>query len=66
MVAGVYLIKDEQFVRGRRITADSETGVIEHVGLRRTKLRSKDDQGLTVIANDRIESKWKLHPEERS
>ncbi len=66
MIAGVYLIKDEQFVRGRQITTDSETGVIERVGLRRTKLRSKDDQSLTVIASDRIESKWKRHLEERS
>ncbi len=66
VIAGVYLIKDEQFVRGRQITTDSETGVIERVGLRRTKLRSKDDQSLTVIASDRIESKWKRHLEERS
>lgn len=63
IIAGVYLIKDEQFVRGQRISTDSETGIIEHVGLRRTKLRGDDDQDLTVISNDRIESKWKLHVE---
>jgi small-conductance mechanosensitive channel len=61
VVAGLYLIKDEQFIQGQRITTDSETGTIEHVGLRRTKLRSDEDQDLTVISNDRIESKWKLH-----
>ncbi len=66
VIAGIYLLKDEQFVRRRRITADSETGVIEHVGLRPRKLRSKDDQRLTVIADDPIESTWKLHPAERS
>lgn len=61
IVAGVYLIKDEQFIQGQRITTDGETGIIEHVGLRRTKLRSDDSQDLTVISNDRIESKWQLH-----
>lgn len=61
VVAGLYLIKDEQFIQGQRITTDSETGTIEHVGLRRTKLRSDEGQDLTVISNDRIESKWKIH-----
>lgn len=64
MIAGLYLIEDEQFIQGQRITTDSETGIIKHVGLRRTKLRTDQGQNLTVIANDRIESKWTLHAEE--
>lgn len=61
VLAGLYLIEDEQFIQGEQITTDDETGTIEHVGLRRTKLRTDEGQDLTVIANDRIESKWTLH-----
>jgi small-conductance mechanosensitive channel len=64
VIAGLYLIEDEEFVRGQRITTDSETGTIEHVGLRRTKLRSDESQDRTIISNDRIESKWKLHADD--
>lgn len=61
IIAGLYLIKDEQFIQGQRITTDDETGLIEHVGIRRTKIRDPNSNQLTVIANDRIEAKWTLH-----
>jgi small-conductance mechanosensitive channel len=60
-IAGLYLINDERFVQGRRVSTDDETGVIEHVGIRRTKLRTEDSGELTVIANNRVEPKWTLH-----
>ncbi len=60
-IAGLYLINDDRFVRGRRVSTDDETGVIEHVGIRRTKLRTEANGELTVIANNRVEPKWTLH-----
>lgn len=54
------LVNDEQFVEGRRVSTDDETGRIERIGLRRTMLR--DDEGdLTVLSNARIEPRWTLH-----
>jgi len=60
-IGGLYLINDEQFVEGRRVSTADETGRIEHIGLRRTKLRDDEDGELTVISNNRIEPKWTLH-----
>jgi small-conductance mechanosensitive channel len=60
-IAGLYLINDDRFVEGRRVSTDDESGVIEHVGIRRTKLRSEESGTLTVIANNRVEPKWTLH-----
>lgn len=62
-IAGLYLINDDRFVQGHRVTTDEETGVIEHVGIRRTKLRTGSDDNLIVIANNRVEPKWTLHEE---
>jgi len=61
LVAGLYLIKDDRFVQGARISADGETGVVEHIGIRRTTFRSDETGDLTVVANNRIEPKWTLH-----
>lgn len=63
LIAGLYLIKDSQFVQGARVSTDGETGIIEHVGIRRTTLRSDETGHLMVIANNRIEPKWTLHEE---
>jgi small-conductance mechanosensitive channel len=62
-IAGLYLINDDRFVEGNRVSTDDETGVIEQVGLRRTKLRTETEGTVTVIANNRVEPKWTLHEE---
>lgn len=64
VIAGFYLIADDAFIEGKRVSADDETGVIEQVGIRRTIVHDRDANERTVIANNRIESKWTLHEQE--
>jgi small-conductance mechanosensitive channel len=65
VIAGFYLITDDVFIEGQRVSADDETGVIEQVGIRRTVIRDTESNERTVIANNRIESKWTLHEQEQ-
>jgi small-conductance mechanosensitive channel len=58
-VAGVYLAKDPDFNNGDRIQVDGNEGVIENVGLRKTRLRLEDGN-LRVINNSDAEKKWTL------
>lgn len=57
-VAGVYLAQDKDFNSGDRVIVDSEEGVIEDVGLRKTRLRL-DSGDLRVVNNTDVEKKWK-------
>lgn len=56
-VAGVYLAQDKDFNSGDRVIVDSEEGVIEEVGLRKTRLRLESGD-LRVINNTDAEKKW--------
>lgn len=63
VIAGVYLVQDDRFVQGRRVSTDDRTGTIQQVGLRRTTLRDEESDAVIVIANNRIEPRWTLHDE---
>jgi len=63
VIAGVYLVRDDRFVQGRRVSTDDRTGTIQQVGLRRTTLRDEENGEVIVIANNRIEPRWTLHDE---
>lgn len=56
-VAGIYLAQDKDFNSGDRVEVDSEEGVIEEVGLRKTRMRL-DSGDLRVINNSDVEKKW--------
>lgn len=60
LVAGVYLIHDENFVSGNKVTASGVTGYVYEVGLRRTKIEEEDGD-ITTISNTKIEPKWTYH-----
>lgn len=56
-VAGAYLAQDKDFNSGDRIEVDGNEGVIENVGLRKTRLRLENGN-LRVINNSDAEKKW--------
>lgn len=56
-VAGVYLAQDSDFNSGDRVETASVEGLIEDVGLRKTRIRL-DNGDLTVINNSDVEKKW--------
>lgn len=56
-VAGVYLAQDKDFNSGDRVIVDSEEGVIEDVGLKKTRLRLNSGD-LRVVKNTDVEKKW--------
>ena len=57
-VAGVYLLRDPDFNPGDRVESDPATGVVESIGLRKSRFR--DDEGDTVVvANRDVEKKWR-------
>ena len=56
-VAGVYLLRDPDFDVGDRVTADSVTGTVTAIELRKSRLRL-DDGDLVVLANRDVEKKW--------
>lgn len=58
-VAGAYLAQDPDFNSGGRVEVDGNTGVIEDVGLRKTRLRLESGD-LRVINNSDAEKKWTL------
>lgn len=56
-VAGVYLLRDSDFNEGDFVTAASTTGTITDIDLRKTRLRTADDD-LVVLANRDVEKRW--------
>lgn len=57
VVAGVYLIRDQDFNPGDTVVADSTTGVVSEIGLRKSRLEVESGDTV-VIANRDIEKKW--------
>lgn len=66
VVSGLYLIHDERFVEGNKVTADSVTGSIVEVGIRRTRIENEDNGDLTTISNSKVEPKWTYHKDSES
>jgi small-conductance mechanosensitive channel len=58
-VAGAYLAQDPDFNSGDQVEVDGSKGVIENVGLRKTRIRLEDGN-LRVINNSDAEKKWTL------
>mgnify|MGYP006306230693 CR=1 FL=1 len=57
-VSGVYLLRDPDFNPGDRVVADPVTGVVESIGLRKSRFR--DESGdVVVVANRDVEKKWR-------
>jgi small-conductance mechanosensitive channel len=56
-VAGVYLLRDPDFNEGDFVTTASTTGTITGIDLRKTRLRTVDDD-LVVLANRDVEEQW--------
>lgn len=56
-VAGVYLIQDGDFDEGDLVTTASTTGRIVDVDLRKTRIRTAEDD-LVVVANREVEKRW--------
>ncbi|ELZ30926.1 hypothetical protein C474_10706 [Halogeometricum pallidum JCM 14848] len=57
-VSGVYLLRDPDFNPGDRVESDPATGVVESIGLRKSRFR--DDEGdVVVVANREVEKKWR-------
>lgn len=56
-VAGVYLIRDPDFNPGDTVVADSTTGVVMDIGLRKSRFEVENGDTV-VIANRDIEKKW--------
>lgn len=59
-VAGVYLLRDEDFNHGDVVETASVTGTIIGIGLRKTRIRSEDGKTI-VLANKDVEKKWTQH-----
>ncbi|MFC6911764.1 mechanosensitive ion channel family protein [Halorubrum ejinorense] len=59
-VAGVYLLRDEDFNHGDVVETASVTGTIIGIGLRKTRIRSGDGKTI-VLANKDVEKKWTQH-----
>jgi small-conductance mechanosensitive channel len=55
-VAGVYLLRDPDFNEGDTVTAESVTGTVADIGLRKSRIRTED--GLVVLANRNVEARW--------
>lgn len=51
VVSGLYLIHDEKFVGGNKVTADGVTGSVVEVGIQRTRIEDEDNEDLTTISN---------------
>ncbi len=64
-VAGVYLLRDEDFNIGDSVDTASVSGTIRRIDLRKTRIES-DDGDLIVLANRDVEKKWVQNSESRS
>jgi small-conductance mechanosensitive channel len=58
-VAGVYLLRDPDFMPGDRVTAGDITGTVKAIELRKTRLSVEGDT--VVRGNADIEKKWRKH-----
>lgn len=56
-VAGVYLLRDPDFNPGDRVTAQSVTGTVRTIELRKSRFEL-DDGDVVVLANRDVESRW--------
>ncbi|WP_136688225.1 mechanosensitive ion channel domain-containing protein [Halorhabdus amylolytica] len=55
-VAGVYLLRDPDFNEGDSVRTASMTGIVTDIGLRKSRFRT--DEGIEVVANRNVESRW--------
>jgi hypothetical protein len=55
-VAGIYLLRDPDFMPGDTVLSDGTEGVIEDIELRKTRISVGDDT--VVLGNAAIEKKW--------
>lgn len=58
-VAGLYLLRDPDFNPGDTVTTADVTGTVQAIGLRKSRLQL-DDGDIIVLANQAVESKWRL------
>jgi small-conductance mechanosensitive channel len=56
-VAGIYLLRDPDFGPGDRVITADTTGVVESIGLRKSRVRL-DDGNKLVLANRDVEKRW--------
>jgi small-conductance mechanosensitive channel len=61
-VAGIYLLRDPDFMPGDTVTSGDTTGEVTAIELRKTRLRVDGDT--LVRANGEIESEWTKHEPE--
>ncbi len=64
-VAGVYLLRDEDFNIGDSVNTASVSGTIRRVDLRKTRIEA-DNGDLIVLANRDVEKKWVQESKSRS
>jgi small-conductance mechanosensitive channel len=63
-VAGIYLLRDPDFMPGDTVTSGEKTGEVKAIELRKTRLEVDGDT--LVRANGKIESEWTKHEGERT
>lgn len=57
LLASLSIVLDKPFVVGDFIVADSEKGVVEHIGIKTTRLRSLSGEQLVLSNKDLLESR---------
>jgi small-conductance mechanosensitive channel len=62
-VAGVYLLRDPDFNPGDRVTAESVTGTVRAIELRKSRIELESGD-VAVLANRDVEKKWTRKAEE--
>lgn len=62
-VAGVYLAKDPDFNNGDNVEVDGSKGVVQEVGLRKSRIELESGD-LRVLNNSDVEKKWTKIKEE--
>jgi small-conductance mechanosensitive channel len=58
VVAGVYLLRDEDFMPGDRVDIGGTVGTVQSIELRKTRLTVNDGEDTMVRNNTEIEKKW--------
>lgn len=58
VVAGVYLLRDEDFMPGDLVDIGGTVGVVQSIELRKTRLTVNDGEDTMVRNNAEIEKKW--------
>jgi small-conductance mechanosensitive channel len=59
VVAGVYLLRDRDFNVGDEVTTGSTTGVVENIGLRKSRIETAEGD-VVVVANRTVDAGWTL------